>query len=172
MFIYYLISVFLGSNMDYFMKKANILTLQEGVDHYEEAHYSKWNCYMHTIGMPFTVYGLALFLPALFKLTYKKAIIFRTSVLLFYLAHYVYIDLYIGFLTYILFSLAAIRANYTYNEKRRYWMLMKGFLISFSALSFQEYFGHYLGGDIASRAESVPNAIMYAMYFSVYHIFH
>ena len=75
-------------------------------------------------------------------------------------------------MTYILFSLTAIRANYTYNEKRRYRMLIKGFLISFSALSFQEYFGHYLGGDIASRGESVPNAIMYAMYFSVYHIFH
>ena len=171
MFICYLLAVFLGSEMDYFMRSANILTLQEGVDHYEEAHYSKWNCYMHTLGMPFTIYGLAIFLPALFKLTYEKAILFRTSLLLFYLAHYMQIDLKIGLMTYIFFSIPAIRANYTYDEKRRSWMLLKGFIISFSALSFQEYFGHYLGGDIASRGESVPNAIMYAMYFSVYHIF-
>ena len=140
MFIYYLISVFLGANMDYFMKKANILTLQEGVDHYEEAHYSKWNCYMHTLGMPFTIYGLALFLPALFKLTYEKAIVFRTSVLLFYLTHYIHINLQIGLMTYILFSLAMIRANDTYDEKRIPWMLLKGFTISLLALSFQEYF--------------------------------
>ena len=45
-----------------------------------------------------------------------------------------------------------------------------GFIISFVSLVFQEIFGHWIGNDIWSRAEAVPNAIIYAVFYSIYHI--
>ena len=50
-------------------------------------------------------------------------------------------------------------------------LVLTGLSISVSALLFQEVFGHYLGGDIPSRWEAIPNAILYAKYFAVSHIF-
>ena len=47
---------------------------------------------------------------------------------------------------------------------------MYGFSISFIALVFQEIAGHYYGGDDPSRLEAIPNAIIYAMYFSFSHM--
>ena len=38
-------------------------------------------------------------------------------------------------------------------------------MIAFTSLFIQEYIGHYLGGDIPSRIEAIPNAIVYANFF-------
>ena len=33
----------------------------------------------------------------------------------------------------------------------------------------QEVFGHYIGGDAPSRVEAIPNAILYAPFYSISH---
>ncbi len=38
------------------------------------------------------------------------------------------------------------------------------------SLVIQESIGHYIGGDPPSRPEAVPNAIVYACYYSVNHL--
>ena len=48
-------------------------------------------------------------------------------------------------------------------------MLTNGLMISGVGLGLQEVIGHWWGGDIASRPEGVPNAILYAMYFCATH---
>jgi hypothetical protein len=169
--VLYVYSTIFGLLLHNILNSFGVLVLQEGVEHYREAHYSKLNCYVHTIGMPFTVLGLSIFISGIFKLTNSQAVVFRNATLLVYLSHYMQINFIIGVSTYLLFYIATIPLLYIYNEKYRFKMMLYGFIMSFVALSFQEYFGHYLGGDIPSRFESIPNAILYAMYFSVYHIF-
>jgi hypothetical protein len=44
-------------------------------------------------------------------------------------------------------------------------------MIAVIALTLQEVLGHWLSGDPQSRVEAIPNAILYAMYYSVSHIF-
>ena len=54
----YLVTPFL----DMFM-----LTGVEGVDYYAEVHLSKWNCWIHTFGMPFTFYGISCWVSGTLK---------------------------------------------------------------------------------------------------------
>ena len=62
----------------------------------------------------------------------------------------------------------AIRhSEYNYDNT---FLFRKGLKIMTIALIFQEIFGHYLGGDPPSRMEAIPNAILYAMYYSVSHL--
>jgi hypothetical protein len=56
-----------------------------------------------------------------------------------------------------------------YKYGRRYCMLV-GLVIACSALFMQEIIGHYIGGDQASRLEGIPNAILYAPYYSIAHL--
>ena len=49
-------------------------------------------------------------------------------------------------------------------------MLQEGLGYAAGGLLFQEAIGHKCGGDIPSRSEGVPNAILYALYFSVVHM--
>ena len=56
-----------------------------------------------------------------------------------------------------------------YNNNVKYCFIY-GFGISFISLSIQEIFGHYIGGDAPSRLEGIPNAILYANYYSVSHL--
>ena len=53
-----------------------------------------------------------------------------------------------------------------------YSILKTGLIVSSSALIFQELIGHWVGGDIPSRVEAIPNAILYAKYFSLHHLFY
>ena len=46
-----------------------------------------------------------------------------------------------------------------------------GFMIAAISLIIQEVFGHWLSGDPLSRLEAIPNAILYAGYFSISHMF-
>jgi len=59
------------------------------------------------------------------------------------------------------------REKQTYNK-----LLLQGLGISTAALVFQEIAGHWYGGDILSRWEAIPNAIVYAKYFSLHHLFY
>ena len=105
-----------------------------------------------------------------------------------YMTHYISMDWKIGFITSLVYSIPLYYAerkikntfgftrNKSVNVIREYNYLrilvfVEGLMISVSALVFQEIIGHWLSGDPWSRAEAVPNAIMYAIYYSVSHIF-
>ena len=58
---------------------------------------------------------------------------------------------------------------YIISKNKHIMIFIRGFLISAMGLIFQEIVGHKLGGDIPSRFEGIPNAILYAKYYSIYH---
>jgi len=185
----------------------NIMTTGlSGVSYYGEAHLTRWNAYMHTIGMPFTIYGMVQWIPALLQATPKNARLIAQFLYFLYGGHYLLLDKRIAILYYISYypslhyGIKHYEIQYRRNKKKvqmekernkrlqithntpmtisRYlnknetnMILATGLCISTLALLFQEYAGHYWGGDIPSRFEAIPNAILYAKYFSLHHIF-
>ena len=58
--------------------------------------------------------------------------------------------------------------TYVWTENKRVsklWIKNSGWRII-----FQEVIGHTIGGDDQSRLEAIPNAIVYAMHYSISHI--
>ena len=143
----------------------------DAVEYYGEVHLSYWNSVMHTIGMPFTAYGFVLAIPSLFNLENEMAIYIQKCVFIIYFIHYLTFDPMIALIYFFLYSFPLYFAMITYkeNENKRE-LLLKGLKTSFYALFFQEVIGHTLGGDEQSRIEAVPNAIIYAMHYSVSHL--
>mgnify|MGYP005658032695 FL=1 len=59
----------------------------------------------------------------------------------------------------------------TYQESENKRELVNyGLKVSTLALFFQEIIGHTVGGDDQSRIEAIPNAIVYAMHYSLSHL--
>ena len=176
---------------------------QKGVSYYGEAHLSPWNAWIHTCMMPFSIYGILLWIPALLRLNpnYARKLIW----FLYYLWGGHYYDMNkLGALMYFCMywytvnkavenykldyekiaygeekkiECSSPRVNHDYNAlakkintKATWYLFKKGLLYSTLGLTFQEGFGHWLGGDIPSRPEAVLNAIVYAMYFSSAHM--
>ena len=169
-----------------------------GVDYYAEAHMTRWNSYMHTIGMPFTIYGMVLWIPGLLRLDPTNATRLMTVLYGLYGGHYFAIDTKIAILYYLVYGVSLVNGLLTYyqyynNSKKTITnsnnnttniksiatpstfstqkAFRVGLLTSIGALLFQEYIGHWLGGDIPSRWEAIPNAILYAKFFSLSHMF-
>jgi hypothetical protein len=192
-----LISTIIG-NFSYTILSFFMLVDMQGVNYYGEAHLTRWNAYMHTLGMPFTIYGMLLWIPALFRLNESQAHQLQYALYFIYGGHYMVVDRFIGLLYYLFYyqvvkmgqqqyKIKYITNKKNYENKTNHNQLsilrnnlnksiylpifIEGFLISFLALTFQEVAGHYYGGDIPSRFEAIPNAILYAMFFSVSHIF-
>lgn len=170
----YIVSTLLGY-YSYDLLKPYIHVGQSGVDYYAEAHLSTWNARIHTMGMPFTIFGILQWIPTLLGLNYHQSKMLAYNLYTLYAGHYFRLDKRV-FLMYLLFYYFplqfSINAYRTYDPSTlRWWLFKRGFLIAFIALGFQEGVGHYIGGDIASRPEGVLNAIVYAMYFSVGHWF-
>ena len=170
----------------------------DGVNYYGEAHLTSWNSWMHTIGMPFTIYGMVQWIPALFRLNPYLAHKLMMAMYFTYGGHYLRINLLIA-ISYFFFyyfpvtqGLCDYSLTYSGNidslkkksddistktlvkrEKETYnQLLIQGLVISTAALVFQEVAGHWYGGDIPSRWEAIPNAIVYAKYFSLHHLFY
>ena len=171
----------LAGVISYYFLSIFMLTGQPGVEYYGEAHLSKWNSFMHTIGMPFTIHGMLLWIPSLLRLKPLKAQGLQRNLYYLYGGYYMMINRYIALLYYILYyiiieksvikySKLYSRIGYT-NDDVYVDIFKHGILISVGALTFQEVIGHYIGGDIASRIEAVPNAIVHAKYYALYHIF-
>ena len=143
------------------------------VYYYAEAHTNKWNAIIHTLGMPFTVFGVLQWIPAFLGLDSGQSKILAYMLYTLYAGHYVRMDKRICLLYLILYYLPvkyAVRVYNTYDPTtQRLWLFQKGVITMLLALTFQESIGHYVGGDIPSRPEGVLNAIIYAMYFSVSH---
>ena len=170
----------------------------DGVEYYGEAHLTRWNAWMHTIGMPFTIYGMVLWIPALLRLNPTMAHRLMFSLYYIYGGHYLRINLFIATVYYFFYYFPTLlgsrdysltysgaidaikkksddietttlvkRKNTTLNS-----LLIRGLGISTAALLFQEIAGHWWGGDMLSRWEAIPNAIVYAKYFSLHHLFY
>ena len=149
---------------------------QEGVAYYGEVHQQSWNCYMHTLGMPFTIYGMQLWIPAILTNNIVDANKLQKSLYLGYLTHYGLINTKIASIYIPFYGLPTYSAIQKYKntditfEKNRFNLFCYGFMISFLALLFQEVAGHWYGGDEPSRFEAIFNAILYAKYFSISHM--
>jgi hypothetical protein len=149
----------------------NFTNGQAGLDYYGEVHLSSWNSWVHTIGMPFTFYGISCWFPALFGLSNKGMNRMQKYVWYLLFMHYIYIDILRGLFCALFYIVPMINAHDTVEFSKSRWDLIKhGLIYSVVALVCQEYFGHYLGGDDPSRPEAVPNAIVYATYYSTYHL--
>jgi len=170
----------------------------DGVEYYGEAHLTRWNAWMHTIGMPFTIYGMVLWIPALLRLNPTMAHRLMFSLYYIYGGHYLRINLFIASVYYFFYYFPTLFASREYSVtysgaidavkkksddietttlvKRKNntlnSLLIRGLSISTAALLFQEIAGHWWGGDIPSRWEAIPNAIVYAKYFSLHHLFY
>ena len=167
-----LMTIFCGLMVTPIMNGIGMLNGLEGIDYYAEVHQTKWNSVVHTIGMPFTFYGISCWFPALFRLTNRNKNRMQLFCWSLFAIHYMSIDFFRGIfciLFYIYPSfLAYNRTKYTITDKN---LFIHGFLVATTSLIFQEYVGHYLGGDDPSRLEGVPNAVAYATYYSTYHLF-
>ena len=143
---------------------------KEGYEYYGEVHKSKFNCYMHTLGMPFTIYGMTQWIPTLFLMSPKECVKCVRNLFFMYLTHYLSVDWKVAALYSVVYAPVAIVSclhHYWGTTNTRF---KRGLLISISALLFQEGIGHWWGGDKPSRIEAIPNAILYAKYFSLHHL--
>ena len=206
----YKLDVILGTSMglmsyDYLSKY--MLVGIPGVNYYAEAHLTLWNSYVHTAFMPFTTYGMLLWIPALFNFNHSNGVRLMWLLYNIYGGHYIRVNAKGALLYYLIYYCVVKYASrfyshthitYKNNEHKienssthpcllgraclglintcrnspNIYLLGKGLMISTTALTIQEVFGHYLGGDIPSRVEAIPNAILYAIYFSTGHILH
>lgn len=166
---------FIGLFFSNILNVCGILTGQAGINYYAEAHLTNWNSWMHTVGMPFTFYGISCWVPALCSMLHILSKQNQTNMQLaswyVYVLHYMSIDLKRGLFCIAFYLYPSYRAyTKTKSTKSNFRLFLHGFMISFISLAFQEIVGHYMGGDIPSRPEGVLNAILYAILYSTYHI--
>jgi hypothetical protein len=154
-----------GYHFGWMGENIGLITGQKGVDYYGEAHLSKWNSLIHTVFMPFTTYGILGFATNLLLLSRQNAIKLMNCLYLFYLFHYLQINYYIGSLFGISYLAVLVLAQNHYVLSYKHFLYRFG--MAFVSLSIQEYLGHYIGGDIHSRAEGVLNAILYANFYAL-----
>jgi hypothetical protein len=173
----------------------------EAIDYYAEAHLYKWNAVIHTIGMPFTACGLIQLASGVLNLRRETAKQFSLAIYLLYGGHYALlfptkpviayyalysIPLYLAFKSYDKLCKSTLERRGNSNQMNTSltttitssfsnWfnlhLIYNALTICIPSLICQEAIGHYFGGDIPSRSEGVLNAIVYAMYFSVSHLF-
>ena len=170
----FLLSIYFGIIFPYLLNYYNgNLISYEGVKYYGEVHLSFWNSLIHTIFMPYTIYGMLLWIPAVFTKNCLVANNIQFCIYLMYMSHYIYsLNSFIGICVALYYSIPLNYGMICYNLKySRLQLFMNGIFISTISLIIQEVFGHYIGGDQLSRFEGIPNAILYAMYYSVSHLF-
>ena len=185
----------LGTVLPYLFNLSGVLIGDAGVNHYAEVHTTALNSYCHSMGMPIFIYGTLLWFPVIFNDNYNYKLYTDIQRLLYttYITHYISIDYTIGTAVGVVYAVPLYYAyhmiknifdlvqdtndykvqrsfNDTFNYIRVH-VFVYGFSIAFAAMVFQEVFGHWLSGDPQSRLESVPNAILYAIYYSISHIF-
>ena len=161
-----------GLSLSVIFDNFNITNGIDGVNYYAMVHQSKWNCWVHSIGMLFTFYGISCWFPALLPITRYDRNKLQLYTWFLYFIHYLTIDIYGALLFVIIYSasmyFAYNRVYYEYDDVR---LFFHGILISTLSLLFQEFVGHYWGGDDPSRMTvyDISNAVFYAPLFSVNH---
>jgi len=146
------------------------LTGQPGVDYYAQVHSSALNAYVHTLFMPFTIYGMFLWLPRVFDLSLYDSLHFDTCIYVAYMTHYLTIRKFVGLLACAYYFVPLVGAYVTHLRVNLSNLFYLGVGVSALALLIQEVFGHWYSGDPLSRGDGVFNAILYAVYYSVSHV--
>ncbi len=162
---------FLGYK-SYDLLSDHMLVGKKAIDYYAEAHLTEWNAFTHTLLMPTTMYGMLLWIPALFNLSPKLAKNLIYAIYYFYFGHYAKINLkgaVLFLVQYYISVLLSVKKWTSRNKLHNLDLLKEGLIVSGTGLCLQEVIGHLYGGDIASRPEGVPNSILYSMYFSATH---
>lgn len=161
--------VITGLLLSFILPRIGMTTGPEGVLYYAEVHKSVWNRVIHTFFMPITTTGFMIAIPAALHLHGGYAVRLLDFLYFVYTAHYTTFDL-IGaakfMIVYFFVVMYASKSCYSFNRTQR---LRDGLSIGIGALIIQEVVGHYIGGDERSRMEAIPNAILYAPFFSVAH---
>lgn len=165
-----IIGTYLGYFIPYILQNIFQFKIgQEGVDYYAEVHITYLNSIIHTIYMPFTIYGMLLWIPQVFQLDNINSKKLQYVLYLIYMLHYILIDSTIGFYIALYYSIPLYFARLTYDKiKCNY--LVNGLAISTFTLLIQEVYGHWYSGDPPSRLEGIPNAMIYAIYYSISHL--
>lgn len=168
-----LFGIFFGLITQPVFNLLGIYTGEKAITYYGEVHQSKWNSLVHTVGMPFTYYGLLIFVPGLFGLNRIKTHLFQLFFYNYFISYYATLNLKIAAIVALLYLPSHVYAvNYYKYSFDRVVTTFYGFMVAFLALTIQEFFGHWLGGDPPSRIEAIPNAIWHAGFYSVWHLFH
>ncbi len=173
----YLFSILLGYYFPEVLFFLGIMNGMEAVQYYGEVHLSFWNSLIHTFFMPITYLGLNIAVPSLVLYNPMKnryAEILQWSVYLVYMTYYATINLHIAIITTVIYFYSVKFATYFYNPIKRMNInriekIALGLIISGLALSIQESFGHYIGGDDPSRLEGILNAVLHSKFYSSGH---
>jgi uncharacterized membrane protein YGL010W len=166
----YLVALLLGGAVfPALLARLGYLTGQPGVDYYAEVHTTALNSYTHSLFMPFAMYGMLLWIPAVLRLTPLGAVRLDKCIYAAFMAHYLTIDVAVGLLVCAFYYAPLVCACATHRRASTTTALCVGLGVSVFALVVQEGLGHWYSGDPPSRSEGVFNAILYAMYYSVSH---
>ena len=164
------------------LKQLGMYIGRKGIRYYAEVHTQQLNAYIHSIGMPLFINGMLIVLPMLISDNADKAVGLQNLLFSSYMTHYFIIDPRIGSVTTCVYGVSLVMARNCvlkfYNdvsspvslEKRVQSDTFVGSLYqSMIIMLLQETLGHWLSGDPPSRIEGIPNAILYAIYFSISH---
>lgn len=183
--------IFIGLYLPLLLDRCQILYHTPGVDYYAEIHTTTLNAFSHTLGMPFTCYGILLWFPLMWKCSWQRYHEIQSSLYFAFMTYYIGINAFVGFCTALVYMGPFILATQTIHQRfstmqsttpqkpiyctheydmQRFIVAIQGLLIMIGALVFQEFVGHWLSGDSCSRIEGIPNAILHAMYYSVSHL--
>tara|TARA_Y100001954_G_C15800107_1_gene599609 strand:- start:244 stop:762 length:519 start_codon:yes stop_codon:yes gene_type:complete len=165
-----LLGISAGIIIPYFLRYRGVLIGNSGIEYYGEVHTTFLNSLVHTIFMPFTTYGILLWFPRIFTLSYIQGIKLQQFLYTMYMTHYIVLNPCLGSIITLFYFPSIYNANKDYEIEIHY-PFIAGLSITIISLTIQEVFGHWLSGDPPSRIDAVPNAIMYSMYYSVSHLF-
>lgn len=158
----------LGASFIEIGEALGIYTGMRGVKYYSEAHKRVLNKVIHCLCMPLTFYGMSHWVPGILQYIVKKIYPkydfdhkkFNLAVIGFYVGHYLRIKPSSALIFFLLYGNITID---TIDKKRS---VVNGLTISTCSLIVQEILGHWLSGDIPSRAEGVVNSILYAPFYA------
>ncbi len=171
--IIYIGAIFLGLLTSSIFEAIGVYTGDRAIEYYAEVHQSKWSSFIHTIGMPFTYYGLLLFVPPMFCMNTGDTIKLQAFFYFYFISYYLTLDVLIAIMVSICYLPSQVYAmRYYYMSTNRFHTMLYGFTIASMALLTQEILGHWCGGDDPSRLEGIPNAIWHAGYYSIWHLIH
>ena len=146
---------------------------QSGYDLYKELHQNPYNQFIHGIGMPFTILGVFIWLPALLGFFKDSARIFNYCLTLVFCAYYVSWDPVGGLLCLLFYRFyIADCIRYTQMTKRnRRQSIAIGFVGMLFFIGLQEGIGHTFFEEKNSDLCQLPNSIIIAPIFGMRALF-
>lgn len=138
-----------------------------GYELYSQIHQNYWNRLVHTVGMPFAVYGFLRGAPALIGFTGNDANMLQLAIFYFYIFYYMSWDFTGAVLTAMLFYPSIYFAfSHKYKLNTEYQNIIMGFGTMILALLFQEIIGHCYFEESNSILIQIPNNILIAPIFA------